>query len=307
MTAEAYAQLVTRLATEAAQQSQALSPAVIAFARHLAATQGADAVLFYGSNLRTGELDGVLDFYLLHRGVQKERIWPRVSYHEWTHEGVQLRAKIAVMSLDQFAKAARGRSRDTTIWARFVQPAAVIWASAPDAENAVLSAIADAAVTAARFAAALGPHEGAEDAYWRALFRATYTAELRVEKPGREDSILAANHAHFAGLLPMAWAAQGIAYAEQDGVLRPDIAPSHRRQLRRQWARVRALGKPLNLLRLGKASTTFEGAADYAAWKIARHTGVKLEVTPFRSRHPLLSAPYVLYKIWRIKRAQKRD
>ena len=48
---------------------------VAAFARALAQDEGADAVLFYGSNLRTGSLDGVLDFYLLLPGRQRERIW----------------------------------------------------------------------------------------------------------------------------------------------------------------------------------------------------------------------------------------
>ena len=55
---------------------------VAAFAKTLAQDEGADAVLFYGSNLRTGSLEGVLDFYLLMPGRQQEKIWPRVGYHE---------------------------------------------------------------------------------------------------------------------------------------------------------------------------------------------------------------------------------
>jgi len=48
-----------------------------------------------------------------------------------------------------------------------------------------------------------------------------------------------------------------------------------------------------------RAAGTFDGAARYAAWKIERHTGVAVEVTPFRERHPLLAAPGVLWRIWR--------
>ncbi|MEO0643323.1 MAG: hypothetical protein AAFY47_07910, partial [Pseudomonadota bacterium] len=57
---------------------------VRAFAEALAHEAGALAVLFYGSNLRTGSLDGVLDFYVLLPGDAREEpaIWPRVSYHE---------------------------------------------------------------------------------------------------------------------------------------------------------------------------------------------------------------------------------
>ena len=65
------------------------------------------------------------------------------------------------------------------------------------------------------------------------------------------------------------------------------------------------LGKPLSLLRLAKATTTFDGAADYAAWKLHRHTGITLEVTPFRSRYPLLAAPGALFELWRKRRDQR--
>ncbi|MGN6500508.1 MAG: hypothetical protein ACTHKM_10215, partial [Tsuneonella sp.] len=189
-----------------------IDPAVREFARTLGEEAGAQAVLFYGSNLRTGSLEGVLDFYVLLPGPQRERIWPRVSYLERPHGGAMLRAKVAAMALETFARAARGESRDTTIWARFVQPSALAWVHDEAAREAVVAALASAAETAGRLAAALGPARGSAEDYWRALFRATYQAEFRVEKAGREDSILAVNRAHFEGLLPLAWSAAGIAF-----------------------------------------------------------------------------------------------
>lgn len=281
-------------------------PAVGAFAARLAREAGACAALFYGSNLRSGELEGVLDFYLLLPGDQQERIWPRVSYHEWEHEGQTLRAKVARMALSTFARAARGDSRDTTIWARFVQPSALVWIAEDRLRAPVAEAVADAAQTAARLAAALGPESGTAADFWRALFRATYRAEFRVEKPGREDSILAVNAAHFDGLLPLAWEAQGIDFAREGKRLAPRLDPARRRDVLRWWARRRRLGKPLNLVRLLKASTTFDGAARYAAWKIERHTGVAVALTPWRERHPVLAAPGVLLRVWRERRRQSR-
>ncbi|MCC2659180.1 MAG: hypothetical protein K0Q76_4288, partial [Panacagrimonas sp.] len=59
------------------------------------------------------------------------------------------------------------------------------------------------------------------------------------------------------------------------------------------------LGKPLNVLRLLKAACTFDGAADYAAWKVERHSGVKLELSPWQRRHPLLAAPVVYLRLRR--------
>ncbi|MEE4315664.1 MAG: hypothetical protein V2I74_01660 [Erythrobacter sp.] len=292
----------------AAALAAPVDPAVTEFAAALAAASGARAVLFYGSNLRTGSLEGVLDFYILLPGEAEAEatIWPTVSYHEREHATGQgqetLRAKVATMRLATFARAAAGDLTDTTIWARFVQPSALVWADDAEARADVTEAIAAACMTAARLAAALGPESGTAQDYWRALFRATYEAEFRVEKSGRENDILAVNAAHFAGLLPLAWEAGGIPVSAEGERLTPDLPHWQRGVILKWWARRRRMGKPLNLLRLVKASTTFEGAARYAAWKIERHSGMPVEVTPFRERFPLLAAPQVLWNLWRHRR-----
>lgn len=280
---------------------------VNAFAAMLGEEAGAAAVLFYGSNLRTGSLEGVLDFYVLLPGPQAERIWPRVSYREWMHGGEVLRAKIATMSLEKFASAARGESHDTTIWTRFVQPSALAWMCDEAVRVQVQSALVDAAKTASRFAAALGPQGGVAEDFWRALFQATYRAEFRIEKPGREDSILSVNAEHFDGLLPLAWDAQGIAFVRDGEALAPQIDAARRERILRIWKSRERLGKPINIMRLMKATTTFEGAARYGAWKLQRHTGIELEVTPFREKHPLLAMPGAAWELWRARRRAAGD
>ena len=282
-----------------AQLAAPVDPAVAEFAARLAGESGALAVLFYGSNLRTGSLEGVLDYYVLLPGGQQEKVWPRVSYREWEHAGETLRAKIATMAMQTFAEAARGDLLDTTIWARFVQPSALVWARDDAARNAVIGAVSAAAMTAARLAVALGPDRGTAADFWRALFRATYQAEFRVEKPGREDSILAVNAAHFDGLLPPALDAQGIGVSREGELLAPSLGEGRRGEILDWWKRRRRVGKLLNVTRLLKASTTFDGAARYAAWKIERHTGIPVKLTPWRERHPVLAAPGVLFHVWR--------
>ncbi len=279
-----------------------VDPAVASIAAKLGEEKGARAVLFYGSNFRTRSLEGVLDFYVLLPGTERERIWPRVSYREFDRDGTTLRAKIATLALETFDRAAHGQSRDTTIWARFVQPSGLVWSRDDAARGEIVEAIAGAAQTAARLAAALGPERGRAEDFWRALFRATYGAEFRVEKAGREGDILSVNAAHFDGLLPLAWEAAGIEFERNGDLLAPRLSGVERRRVLAWW-RIRArLGKALNLLRLTKASATFDGAAAYAAWKIERHTGVQVELTPWRERHPVLAAPGVLYKVWRARR-----
>ena len=80
------------------------------------------------------------------------------------------------------------------------------------------------------------------------------------------------------------------------------MAEPLRRQVRAWWVKRRRMGKPMNVVRLVKASTTFDGAARYAAWKVERHTGVPVKLTPWREKHPVLAAPGVLFNVWRERR-----
>ncbi|MBS7670883.1 hypothetical protein [Croceicoccus gelatinilyticus] len=281
-------------------------PEVQAFAAKLATQADALAVLFYGSNLRSGSLEGVLDFYVLTRGPREKGLWPRVGYHELEMGGEVLRAKVAEMRLLTFAHAASGDHVDTTIWARFVQPCALAWTADEAARETVVCTIRAAAITASRFAAALGPDEGTEQDYWGALFRATYKAELRVEKPGREQQILAFGAGHFDGLMRDAWAADGIAFSVEGEVLSPTLTEREGSRILKKWSRRRRLGKPLNVLRLLRAATTFEGGARYLAWKVERHTGVAVPLTPFREKHPLISSPVLIASYLRAKSRAKK-
>jgi hypothetical protein len=272
------------------------------------------AVLFYGSALRTGDRDGVLDFYVLTRepprglrGLFSRWLWPDVSYREMSDAEGVLRAKVATMTLAQFQRAAGGRGLDTTIWARFVQPAALVWSEGPQSADGVTEALASAARTAGRFAAALGPPSGPPAAYWQALFRQTYAAEFRVERSGRERDILGGDVARYDALLRQAWRGAGLAFDEHaDGSVTPQLSQAARREVLSAWRLRRAMGRPLNIARLIKASFTFDGAARYAAWKIERHTGVAVPVTPWRERHPILAAPGVLWRLWRARRAARQ-
>jgi hypothetical protein len=266
------------------------------------------AVLFYGSNLRSGALDGVLDFYVL---VDSLRGWyqrtlpaaanralpPSILYFERDYEGQKLRAKVAVLRLDQFHRAMNANSLDTTMWARYSQPAALAWVRDATGRTSAGAAVAKAVVSAARWAVRLGPETGPAEDYWEALFRRTYSAELRVEKASRAQAITAWAEVRYAAMLPLAWRSAGIAFTEDGKVLRPDIRPIQRRSAAAGWKVRHLLGKPLNFLRLVKSVYTFEGGVDYLLWKIERHSGVKFELKPWQRRHPILAAPGVLWQL----------
>ncbi|MBW4331296.1 hypothetical protein KY084_10475 [Stakelama sp. CBK3Z-3] len=286
-----------------------LSRDVRAAAALLADRHGGSAVLFYGSVLRTGDMDGVLDFYVLTPGESDSvdrMLWPHVSFAELPVGGDRtIRAKVATMPLDVFAEAAAGDLIDTTIWTRFVQPSALAWVDEWATRRSVENSICAAATTAASFAAMLGEEQGSARDYWAALFRQTYTLELRVEKPGRERQILDNNPGWFDDLLPLAWDAAGIAYDRHGDSLIPRLDPDRCSKLYERWVVRQKTGKWLNAARLVKAGFTFEGATRYALWKIERHTGIRVRLTPWRERHPVLAAPGVLLQLWRQQTAVK--
>lgn len=304
-------QLLERLDAELARPAP---DAALALAGELARRGGnaTAAVLYYGSTLRAGNLEGILDFYVL---LDDVRAWPgtwlsrlanrwlppNVGYLEMQHEGQPLRAKYAVMSTRQFAARLTDEALDTTIWARFCQPALCIWSrSAQDRAQAV-ELVAAAVVRAAVWAARLGPPAAEAPDYWRALFSRTYAAEVRVEKAARPQDIVAKDPERYAALLPLAWQQGGLSFARHDdGKLVTVMPPWQRRRALRQWAKRARHGRRLNILRLLKAAFTFEGAMDYVAWKIERHRGVRIEVTPWQRRHPLLAAPGLYLKLRRL-------
>lgn len=290
-----------------------LPPAITDVAEMLAARGhgAATAVLFYGSNLRSGALDGVLDYYVL---VDSLRGWygpgrwlpaaanrilpPSILYLEPQWQGQTLRAKVAVLRADQFRRAMRRSGLDTTMWARYSQPAALAWHRDAASRDAAVAAVTDAVISAAGWAGRLGPAIGAANDYWQALFKRTYGAELRVEKASRTDSLMAYGGERYDRLLPLAWAADSLRFETlSDGRLRPAVSAVARWLAASGWSLRHLLGKPLNFVRLMKSAYTFDGGVDYVLWKIERHSGVRMELTPWQRRHPILASPYVLWQL----------
>jgi len=296
----------------AAELAQPIAPGAAAMAETLSAKGGGTvaAVLFYGSVLRTGDLDGILDFYVV---VDDLRRWhgsgwiaranaalpPNVEYWETPWQGRTLRAKVAILDRRQFDRAVRPESLDTTIWARFAQPARLAWARDGDTRSWAVRAIAGAVTTAAGWAVRLGPAAGTPSEFWNALFRATYATELRVEKGDRALHIVETFPDRYYAVFRPALTQAGIAFSDDGGRITPRLTATDRSRARRAWGRRRLAGKPLNIARLVKAAFTFTGGVDYLAWKVQRHSGVALNLTPWQRHHPILAAPAILWRLYR--------
>lgn len=263
------------------------------------------AVLFYGSCLRDRTAEGVLDFYVLvddYKNFHASTLsaWanaalpPTVTYRH----GKEARAKIAIISARDFAKKMQPSGADTTLWARFCQPSALLYSRDPRATRTTCEALADAITTAVVWAKRLGEGEEATSELWTGLFRHTYGAELRVEDgKDRGGMIYARSSDYFDSMLdPALVRAKGKPDQKNWGI---DKQGGRSRRYRRSWARKRIQGKILNILRLVKAAFTFEQKVEYIQWKVERHTGEPLVLSDFQKNYPLLNAPVILWRLWR--------
>ncbi len=240
-----------------------------------------EAVLGYGSCLRgVSTADSLIDFYLLVREpsqVSSNRLSaracailpPNVYYAELPFKDRVLRTKFAVLDMTTFGKWVSDKTTNPYFWARFAQPASLVWVAGDDERDLVAGHIRQAIETMYGHCRALG--EG-NDVWQRGLVE-TYRTELRAEGPSRAGEIVERNKDYYQTI----------------GELFGNVQP-----IRARWFWRRVQGKLFSVLRLLKASFTFTGGADYLAWKISRHSGVEVKLTPWQRRHPLLAAIYLL-------------
>jgi hypothetical protein len=265
-------------------------------------------VAFYGSCLRRRISDGVHDFYAIvddYRSAYRSRalatvnalLPPNVFYLELGSGTERLRAKYAVMSRADLARACRGETHRAGTWARFAQPVAAAFARDASARDALADACADAICTALHSglaARAYGWPSSESGAIWREIFRATYAAELRPEREGASDAIYEDQSARFDARFAEALAV----LVERDLVESAGGVVRVRTPLARAPGRS-AAAKWIGALQLVKTALTFGDWVPYALWKVERHSGVHLEASERQRRHPFVFGWPLLYRVWR--------
>jgi hypothetical protein len=253
------------------------------------------AILAYGSCLRDVATDeSLIDLYVLlrdERAISPNLVSrlaclllpPNVYYAESTVGGRTLRTKYAVMTLGGFSESMNRSSLTPYFWARFAQPCRVLYS----ADEACRSTVFEALVNAARtmFARCLDiarPGDDVLSLFERGL-KASYAAELRAERADRPHSIMQTNRVYYQELA--------------NRILGPGFRIQNAG--RGGWGLRIFIGKCLSITRLLKAGFTFDGGADYVAWKVARHSGEPITLTPWQRRHPILMAIPLLPKLLR--------
>jgi hypothetical protein len=290
--------------------SQPVDSRVSAMAAVLAAKYpgAARAVLFYGSCLRTSDLDGqMLDFYLIvseyRDAYGKGWLAPAnrlIPPNVFPFEHAGLAAKYAVLSETDFFKLNGPETLSVSVWARFAQPSRLVWQADERAADTCLRAIARAAPTLLGATAPTLAGEALADPLelWRKAFALTYSAELRAERQNRAASVVDMAPDRYLRLTGPALEAAGVGSVSNDRrLLLHKVDEKSRAEAERLWAKRRRAGKLHSVLRIMKASGTYAGGIDYLAWKINRHAGTEIRIAPWQRRWPLLGAVTLLPRL----------
>lgn len=253
------------------------------------------AILGYGSCLRGEHVqDTLVDLYVLvddYKSTHKN-LWarmgnhllaPNVYYQECSYNNQIIRCKYAVVTLAQFHQKTSPTTTNPYFWARFCQPTAIIYARDETTRKSVVDALIGAVTTTLSAAEKLDPTASASQ-QWVNILSRTYGTELRSERANRASQIVNANLGYFEALHAAFIAAPAIPQSEKTGTT--------------NWAVTRIVGKILSVLRLMKAAFTFDGGADYLAWKMTRHSGVEITLTKWQRRHPILAAPKLFWQLY---------
>ncbi|MBU1189011.1 MAG: hypothetical protein KKC01_08270 [Gammaproteobacteria bacterium] len=274
------------------------------------------AIIYYGSCLRSGKPDqGIADFYVIVDSYQRAqmgriRAWlnhwlpPNVFYLETEHRSQDaatqtLRAKYAVISTAQFLHGVSGGWQLPYLWARFAQPAGLLWTRDGQIADRVLRAMIAGQQHFLHESLALMNKDFSARELWQQGLLHSYATELRAERLSRIKALYDCWPDYYARQTAVFMQAQAALQADADGryVWQADAAGHAAAQ--RRWQSRRRRGKLMSVLRLSKSLFTFSGAVDYAAWKVERHSGQPVQLSPLARRWPLIGGWVVLWRLLR--------
>jgi hypothetical protein len=227
---------------------------------------------------------------------------PNVFYLEAHAEGRVVRAKYAVLSLEDLKHGTSRAWFHSYLWGRFAQPAAILYAQDAGVAEQLHQALGQAVLTFLARVVPCAPERFSVRQLWLKGLSLSYRAELRAERPEKVAGLFRSSADHYeqitAAALPLLpYAVERIEAEEICFELR--ISAWRRIGCRLGW-RIRSIqGKILSVVRLIKGAFTFSGGLDYILWKIERHTGVTVEVPPRLRRHPILALCVLSWRLYR--------
>ena len=266
-----------------------------------------EAIILYGSWLR-GQRNTLLDFYVLKKNLESTettiknlacKILPPNVYALKLNRDPEMlgMAKYSTMTLRSLEKHI-DKDFHPYFWARFCQPAVVIWARDLSIRDSVHKIFARARSRMIEENLPLLT-EGLDDSdFWENALIHTYNCELRSERPEKIASIVESNKPYLRKALSEFSTQKSPLFASISDVTSSTDHSTYSTFGARRWTQ-RNWGKFLSLARLVKAAFTFNDALEYVLWKIERHSGIHESPSPLQCRYPLLLAWPLLWRIYR--------
>ena len=199
-----------------------------------------------------------------------------------------LRAKCAVLSTRDLARACSARAKDHFTKGRLFQQVQLAWTRDPASRRAVLDALVHARAETFDWGRPYLPSHFASEVYCRVLLESSYAAEIRPEGGERVAALLHAQRDTLVRLydaLLMHLVSRRI--LRFDGNVYTDAAPPDRRQKLRVATYLRK-SKVRATVRWMKYIWLYEGWLDYIVQKIARRSGMQIQLTARERRWPLV-------------------
>ncbi|HSF08805.1 MAG TPA: hypothetical protein VLA60_05290 [Nitrospirales bacterium] len=293
-------------------------PASIQAAGNFLATkygQAVQGILLYGSCLRAGtDQDGLVDCYVIvdQYASVYQSAWlallnrwlpPNVFYGEVNLEERIVRMKYAVLSLEDFERSVTPKWFHSYFWGRFAQPTAVMACPNQAMSQRIILGLGRAVLTFLGNVVPQMPQQFSAKDAWSIGLALSYGAELRAESQGRIATLWDSNQAYYEQVAHETFLAHfpKIKVIQRDDITMYEIEYSRVDYTKNRiaWAVRKVQGKVLSILRLMKAAFTFQGGADYLIWKIERHSGVKIELTPAQRRHPIWAGLTTFWRLYR--------
>ncbi|HFD13045.1 MAG TPA: hypothetical protein ENJ32_11350 [Crenotrichaceae bacterium] len=274
------------------------------------------AILYYGSCLRSeNPYDGLIDLYVLvddYLSAYKNK-WlpaffnrllpPNVFYLEIPVGEQTIRAKYALISINDFDKATSPAWFHSYIWGRFSQPSRLLFMRGDKTRSQIVDALVRAHITFINRVVPAIETTFDSKMLWSEGLGLSYRTELRPEKQGRALELYENDRGYYDALTePLLETIT----TDIDSVNNSHpqqycsrLSTQQRRIAFTGWAVRNIQGKLLSVARLIKALFTFQGGVDYIVWKIERHSGVQIEVTDKLRRFPLIYGWGVLWRLHR--------
>ena len=265
-------------------------------------SQNLMGILFYGSALRSNnDKNLILDFYVILEKLYptiKSPIFrfftyllpPNVYFYEINFKGKKIRAKVAILTMSDFIQGTSINCFSPSIWARFSQQTRLTFYNCEKTKILITNALSEAVKTFLTNTIKTIHYKPNIDELWLKGLHLTYGSELRPENNLKIKEIIENDKERYIHIGNLALNELG--HIKINHLI--NKKENFKWLLRKYWTRL------LNVLRLIKASFTFEGGIEYLTWKLKRHKGISIELSEKQKKYPIITviSLAIKLKIW---------